>query len=133
MALIICPECGRKVSSMAAACPDCGFPVSSLQTEGEVRVKVAKGFAGKVTIFDLETEEVFWQGKNETVATFTIKKPTEIGVVWGIGSIKKAKKRPDTIPHIVVNAGKRYMLKFKTGMIFESVYPEIFEVDVIDS
>lgn len=29
MALVVCPECGRKnVSSMAAACPDCGFPIA---------------------------------------------------------------------------------------------------------
>ncbi len=28
MALVQCPECGRKnVSSMAEACPDCGFPI----------------------------------------------------------------------------------------------------------
>lgn len=28
MALITCPECGRKVSDRAKACPECGFPVA---------------------------------------------------------------------------------------------------------
>jgi len=27
MALVECPECGREVSSSAAACPDCAFPL----------------------------------------------------------------------------------------------------------
>ena len=29
MALVPCPECGKKVSTMASACPDCGFPISA--------------------------------------------------------------------------------------------------------
>ncbi len=29
MALIDCPECGKQVSTAAAACPYCGFPVAS--------------------------------------------------------------------------------------------------------
>ena len=28
MALIDCPECGRKVSREATACPQCGYPVA---------------------------------------------------------------------------------------------------------
>lgn len=28
MALIICPECGKKYSSLAQACPNCGYPTS---------------------------------------------------------------------------------------------------------
>lgn len=31
MALIDCPECGRQVSTAAAACPACGYPVASSQ------------------------------------------------------------------------------------------------------
>lgn len=30
MALIQCPECGRKVSDKAKACPGCGYPISEL-------------------------------------------------------------------------------------------------------
>ena len=29
MALISCPECGKKVSSMALSCPECGCPISA--------------------------------------------------------------------------------------------------------
>jgi len=29
MSLIICPECGREVSTLAASCPGCGYPISS--------------------------------------------------------------------------------------------------------
>ncbi|MDE7295074.1 MAG: zinc-ribbon domain-containing protein [Oscillospiraceae bacterium] len=32
MALIKCPECGKKVSDMAKACPKCGMPLDNLNT-----------------------------------------------------------------------------------------------------
>ncbi len=32
MALIDCPECGRQVSSIAAACPECAYPVAAKAT-----------------------------------------------------------------------------------------------------
>lgn len=32
MALIICPECGQRVSNRASACPSCGFPLSGSYT-----------------------------------------------------------------------------------------------------
>lgn len=32
MALIKCPECGGKVSTLAKACPHCGLPISSIST-----------------------------------------------------------------------------------------------------
>lgn len=27
MALIVCPECGKEFSNLAAACPNCGYPI----------------------------------------------------------------------------------------------------------
>ena len=27
MALVDCPECGRQISTLAAACPQCGYPL----------------------------------------------------------------------------------------------------------
>src|SRR5687767_13614695 len=38
MALINCPECGRQVSTAAAACPACGFPVA--QKPGQIESTV---------------------------------------------------------------------------------------------
>ena len=38
MALVDCPECERRVSTLAAACPHCGFPLS-----GEVTLAAAPG------------------------------------------------------------------------------------------
>ena len=29
MALIVCPECGKSISSLAATCPHCGCPIQS--------------------------------------------------------------------------------------------------------
>ena len=33
MALIVCPECGRKVSDRANVCPECGFPIQEYVVE----------------------------------------------------------------------------------------------------
>ena len=29
MALIICPECGKEVSTAADSCPHCGYPIKN--------------------------------------------------------------------------------------------------------
>lgn len=36
MALVICPECGDKVSNMAQACPHCGYPILDIAKESSV-------------------------------------------------------------------------------------------------
>ena len=42
MALIQCPECGREISSQAAACPHCGMPINATPAIPEVpKVRVA--------------------------------------------------------------------------------------------
>ena len=41
MALVNCPECGKQVSTAAAACPNCGFPVAE-------KVKAAEAEAAGV-------------------------------------------------------------------------------------
>ena len=33
MALISCPECGKKVSDRAATCPECGCPINTAPAE----------------------------------------------------------------------------------------------------
>ena len=35
MALITCPECGRKVSDKAVSCPDCGYPINTVSAPAE--------------------------------------------------------------------------------------------------
>lgn len=45
MALIECPDCGRKVSDRAANCPDCACPVSEVVAEQKAeseRARIAK-------------------------------------------------------------------------------------------
>lgn len=44
MALIICPECGKKVSDLAKTCPDCGYPIASMNPAGTVTIKLCNGF-----------------------------------------------------------------------------------------
>jgi uncharacterized membrane protein YdbT with pleckstrin-like domain len=41
MALISCPECGKQVSTAAAACPGCGFPVAEKVASGQLTPSTA--------------------------------------------------------------------------------------------
>ena len=40
MALITCPECGKRVSNKAEVCPNCGFPLSGYQTPPSEDVRI---------------------------------------------------------------------------------------------
>ncbi len=42
MALIECPECGKKISEKANACPNCGNPMKRSKSEPKIEVKGQK-------------------------------------------------------------------------------------------
>lgn len=45
MAMIICPECGKKISDKAASCPNCGFPLDFEDLDVEaVDVEIGDGY-----------------------------------------------------------------------------------------
>lgn len=49
MALIDCPDCGGRVSNLAAACPACGFPVAAQMAappDGTTAARTIGGIAG---------------------------------------------------------------------------------------
>lgn len=83
-AFINCPKCGKEVSDGAANCDHCGFSLSSLKSEGEVMVKISSKLQGRCKIYDMNTKEVLWEGTTGETAAFSIKKPTRIGIAWGI-------------------------------------------------
>ena len=126
MALIICPECGKKVSDLAKTCPDCGYPIASMNPAGTVTIKLCNGLAGKVQIFDMNTLQVFWTWKAGQVATFDVSEETEIGIVWGIG---KPNAKCDTTAKVKGN--ERYNLVWQRGFISSTIV--LNKVDVVDS
>ena len=40
MALLVCPECGKKVSEYASACPECGCPIEVIKAQQKVEPTV---------------------------------------------------------------------------------------------
>jgi uncharacterized membrane protein YvbJ len=42
MALIECPECGKRISEKASACPNCGNPMRRYKSEPKIEVKGQK-------------------------------------------------------------------------------------------
>ena len=57
MALIECPECGRKVSDKAVACPQCGYPISGIGQIAEEE-SVGRSHTGKSKKDTADNEEV---------------------------------------------------------------------------
>ena len=55
MAIISCPECGKKISSEAISCPSCGYPLS-LKTQKSVKEQ-APGFSRTTTMNQEPTNE----------------------------------------------------------------------------
>lgn len=125
MALINCPECGRKVSSAAVACPDCGYPIAEKQpesTEGYVAIKICNGLAGTVKIFNMEDKSVLWSGKAGQVARFKIEKDINVGFCWGFG-------QKGIVNITLVKANHKYELAWQKGFFSSSIITN--EVDVI--
>ena len=61
MALINCPECGRKVSSKAQRCPNCGLPAEYL-TKVEVEKEISlKDLRNIVIAFEQDYNKIFQQ------------------------------------------------------------------------
>ena len=128
MALIICPDCGKKVSDKAATCPDCGCPIASLNPSGPVRIKIANGLLGDVTVFKIKDLTILWQGKAGQIAAFDVEEETEIGVVWGIGRPKANVDAKET-----VKGGDKLQLVQRTGWLGLSSSFVLNKVDVIDA
>ena len=80
MALISCPECGKKVSSQAKACPNCGFAIQEA-TNDLIRIKVDRDPACPSTfvrIFNIEGNELLAKVQGGSVAEIRSDKEIEI-------------------------------------------------------
>lgn len=127
MALINCPECGRKVSSAAVSCPECGYPIAGKQNEsnesneGYVAIKLCNGLAGTICIYNMENKSVIWKGKAGQVAKFKIEKDMNIGFNWGLGT----KISPITL----IKPNHKYELTRQQGFFSTSII--VNEIDMI--
>ena len=67
MALIQCPECGKRVSSFAKSCPECGYPIAKQENEEvdiqpEHNAEVApNGIAENKDDYQPDNEQVFFE------------------------------------------------------------------------
>ncbi len=126
MALIKCPECGKDVSDKAQSCIHCGCPLAGMNPAGSVTVAVNGPGMVRMYIFDMETGEELWCGRNGEVAKFNVGKETEISV---IGSMER--RHPERGAKAVVRGGKRY--EYKMLQSFWGGEYVINEIDTIDS
>lgn len=90
MAIIMCPECGRQVSSAAFSCPSCGYPIVAGQETGYVRIKTpdqiigAPNYSFRKTKVTIRSEAcVNWTGALGDVARFRVSGPTLISIDMG--------------------------------------------------
>ncbi len=88
MAMILCPDCGKDVSSLAIACPHCGFPVSAVSGNGFVYIKTPIHIEGNATKLyrkpvTISGKNVKWIGELGSCARFLVDGPTNIYIDLG--------------------------------------------------
>jgi len=94
---------------------------------GTVTVAInGTGFV-KMYLFDMETGEEIWCGRNGEVARFDVTKETKISV---IGSLER--RHPERGAQAIVRGGRKYEYKAAPGAMGLTNWV-IREVDVIDS
>ena len=122
MALISCPECGKKVSSSAKVCPDCGYPIA--QCSSKVKIKIAEGLLGTVKVWDANAKCVLATCKCGEIVEIDIKRETLISFSWGLG-----KMQPNL--NTLMKPGEKYEL-CSVNTFFSSKFI-VRKIDVIDS
>ena len=131
MALVKCGECGREISSKAAACPFCGCPIEETVKEGVVRIKmpsnIVQGVAGLFSARDAIVKDnagnILWKGHHGENAKFTVDKPTSITIELG-GWANPCEG--------IVEPKRKYSLVQDMGMHWLATFT-LTEVDVIDA
>lgn len=59
MALVICPECAKEISSKALSCPNCGYPISTDCESNSIQLSVMrKGYRTKYNRWLFEINEL---------------------------------------------------------------------------
>ncbi len=132
MALIQCPECGRKVSDQAAACPDCGYPIAKANKKGTTLIKIgnvartntiASSIIRATLVVQLVVDNnIVCEGKMGEVLKIEINKPTSISLKYKNGGILVTQ---------TVQPNKRYEI-----LELPSMWTRKFalnEIDTIDS
>lgn len=119
MALIRCPECGKKVSDKAASCPNCGVPIFQSRKDVMVRFPICEGqlFNNKCCVYDKKTGKILAIGKQGETVSFRCDGPIRIYVV-----VKGSLGKPETI----ANPGDRFDVGYRAfGKIYISKVDEI--------
>jgi len=72
MALIICPECGNKISDKAKCCIHCGYPLEEMQKEAQAQTE------GKECYWEVDPEDIHTMKDEEGVAGPELSDMTEV-------------------------------------------------------
>lgn len=131
MALIKCSECGKEISSKAAACPYCGCPIEATVKKGIVRIKMPNNivegwvglFASRDAIVKDKSGKTLWQGQHGENAKFTVNEPTHIIIELGSWANPcEGLVEPNRKYSLVQDMGAHWLATFR-----------LTEVDIIDA
>ena len=131
MALIKCSECGKEISSKAAACPYCGCPIEATVKEGIVRIKMPNNivegwvvlFSSRDAIVKDKSGKTLWQGQHGENAKFTVNEPTHIIIeLGGWANPCEGLVEPNRKYSLVQDMGAHWLATFR-----------LTEVDIIDA
>ena len=141
MAMIKCPECGKKISDKAPACIHCGTP---LQVNKLVKIKIPRFGTGMMNEKTSEAElhsadKILWKGISGQVASVEIETENanvEILIKQAYTGHPFPFSRDFTIIGTVEQGKKYEVKKARTSLAFGDPTKSdwiLSEVDVIDS
>ena len=126
MALIICPDCGGKVSDKAKACIHCGCPLEAPDFEAKIKMPVRKEgrkFGLDINVYDDDTNELIAKTCYDSVINVMIDKPRNLRFEGD--AIKP-------VFHFEPKNKARYALIFSNSGWWKGKY-EIAEIDNVDA
>ncbi len=138
MALIVCPECGKKVSSLASSCPDCGYPISSAITSGTVSIKIGdilyvdnRGLTNSIVyattivqLIDSSSGKLLGEGKIGSIIQVHLEEPKQV-------TLKIKGRFGSTLYEGTIKPKSRYEIT-KLPALLKGKWA-LNEIDVIDS
>ena len=130
MALVLCPDCGTEVSSLAEKCPRCGCPIAKKEINKKVKIKIpylkSTWLNVALPVEIVSGSKVLWEGKSANIATFEIDKPQSIIIRT------KGNKGFHNPINGTIAPGLKYSIVQDCGIHWKATWI-LTEVDVIDS
>ena len=126
MALILCPECGKEVSSRSKVCPNCGYPIAE-ETNDIIRIKIEQTPDITTRGREVKIKDAYGNllAKVRAGNVAEIQTDKEISITFYTGIVSRGTAR------VSPKNGGKYKASWNYGIGFQTI--TCSRVDVIDA